>query len=913
MYSNISPKDPFFGNEIDQDMNEYNLNKNFYGSKMKYINRNQPNFFNSNMLYNINSNNIMSSPYNDLDLQNRITNSLYVKRNNNFSAKKKYTPSSISSSLSKNSFPSNFNFNNNYSIRKPLYNNNLIDDFRTTLMQTQAIKNKILATNNNININYNLNTDIENSDISDSLSNSDNSGISEENVGSINSDEISDISNGINIETEDLKYKYKNDFNNGLKNDLNYKREKEKEMLQINKADEDKLKLSNQVLKKSNQDLRNQNRILEVEITNYKTQENNLKANSKVVTHFDENLQSFMTSVKNKLKESVSKNLELMDNIFSLQKENQTAYSKNKKLGEEHVKVAAKIEEENRKKAEAQIMNEENEKKISTLNEEKINLNNDMEKMKIELLNLQNTEKNLKILKESNMKRQKDKEELLNKLNATLEQLNKEKQSADEKTKLNNKQNENAKNMLNSYEKQIAELKNKIDKLTKDQQNFIEINANMNVELKTGNNNINKETAKKEKELKEELNKIKLENEKIQNIIAEKELKIQTLKDYFDKYDSLLKNGGSQEEIKKLNIKEIVKENEEEEKEEKNILNNRYDEEIKNAVNEKLLKDNEIVESQKKYQEIERQKDEIINALEKQINSSGNNIGDIPMPMLENQLKNGNLKSKNANNINNDINNQLMINSIKELNLDSENADLNDQNQNLINNEINDNFDELDNNNYNNINEYNIEDNNYNITDEGKDNLNYMNANMGMNMNMNMPEGYQQFQDEQDYGEEQIGEGEEEYYNNNFANNEINGLNDLDANYEEQGEENEFQNEDEYNQYLLQQQYMNQNMNGDEMGEEQYNEEMGEEQYNEEMGEEQYNEEMGEEQYNEEMGEEQYNEEMGEGMNQYMGNIGEEMNEDMREEGEEDMGEMDDGVNHEFEGQGINDINELDI
>ena len=43
------------------------------------------------------------------------------------------------------------------------------------------------------------------------------------------------------------------------------------------KEEEEKLKLSNQVLKKSNQDLHNENRILEVEITNYQSQENSKK------------------------------------------------------------------------------------------------------------------------------------------------------------------------------------------------------------------------------------------------------------------------------------------------------------------------------------------------------------------------------------------------------------------------------------------------------------------------------------------------------------------------------------------------------------------------------------------------------------------------------------------------------------
>ena len=46
-----------------------------------------------------------------------------------------------------------------------------------------------------------------------------------------------------------------------------------------NKGGEEKLKLSNQLLKNSNQDLRNENRILEVEITNYQSNNNEKKKN----------------------------------------------------------------------------------------------------------------------------------------------------------------------------------------------------------------------------------------------------------------------------------------------------------------------------------------------------------------------------------------------------------------------------------------------------------------------------------------------------------------------------------------------------------------------------------------------------------------------------------------------------------
>ena len=125
---------------------------------------------------------------------------------------------------------------------------------------------------------------------------------------------------------------------------------------------------------------------------------------------------------------------------------------KNKKLMDEHSKLAGKIEEENRKNAENQWMNEENEKKIGLLTEEKNNMNNDVEKLKIELMNLKNKEKNLKLLNESNLQKKKDNHELVTKLNNTIKQLNNEKESTIEKTKLNNQKNKNALLSLNVYD-----------------------------------------------------------------------------------------------------------------------------------------------------------------------------------------------------------------------------------------------------------------------------------------------------------------------------------------------------------------------------------------------------------------------------------------------------------------------------
>ena len=187
--------------------------------------------------------------------------------------------------------------------------------------------------------------------------------------------------------------------------------------------------------------MRNNNRILEVEIMNYKNQSNNIKGGGNINTHFDENLQKFLNSVKSDFKESIDKKLQMTDQIFSYQKDMQNILNNNKKLETKHSKIAGKIEEDNRKKAEIQCMNEENEKKITLLTEEKNNLNNELEQLKIELLNLKNAENNLKLLNESNSKKKNDNIEIITKLKNTINQLSNENSSTNKKAKLNDQKN----------------------------------------------------------------------------------------------------------------------------------------------------------------------------------------------------------------------------------------------------------------------------------------------------------------------------------------------------------------------------------------------------------------------------------------------------------------------------------------
>lgn len=322
-----------------------------------------------------------------------------------------------------------------------------------------------------------------------------------------------------------------------------------------------KLKLSNQNLKNSNQDLRNENRILEVEILNYKTQENNKKKNN--LTNYDENLLSFISSLKQALKDTTKRNTEIVDKIFQYQKSIEETDSSNKKLIEEHKNLADKIEINNRKKAEMQILNEENEKKINNLEEEKLTLNKELEKLNLKLNDLKGVEKNLKILNDSNLKRKQDNKELITRLKNTVDQLNSEISSLKEKAKMNNKKNKTTENYLNIYDKKILTLENTIKSIDLEKNQYLKENANLNVEIKTKKVGNNKESQQQEIKLKDQLNKIKVENDQLMNKIGEKDIKIQNLKECMDKFEEIKNKGNLQnyeEEVKKLNLDEILTE-----------------------------------------------------------------------------------------------------------------------------------------------------------------------------------------------------------------------------------------------------------------------------------------------------------------------------------------------------------------
>ena len=203
----------------DRILNKYNnLNNNLFDKRMQYLQNNNSNYFNSNTYNYYNTNKFNNSHFNDSDLQNRITNSLYPNRNQKISLRN-YNPFHKSFLINQNN---DLNFRTNQ-----LQYNNIIEDFKTTLMKTQNLTNEIMNKSNyykNIgshNLYYHPNNyNTFDSDISNNSLENEN--LSEENGSgsSINLDDLSDDLNNL-VEQGDDDYKYKLNYNKNKDNKLN--------------------------------------------------------------------------------------------------------------------------------------------------------------------------------------------------------------------------------------------------------------------------------------------------------------------------------------------------------------------------------------------------------------------------------------------------------------------------------------------------------------------------------------------------------------------------------------------------------------------------------------------------------------------------------------------------------------------
>ena len=217
-----------------------------------------------------------------------------------------------------------------------------------------------------------------------------------------------------------LKTSYKDNDNyiKKIEGQNNYENKSEIENDNINniifnkeKNLDDNLNIQRNNLMEINNEIRKENRILETEINKYQKQ---LLENGNIFKRSNESLNNkdfnFINYIKNKLKSSLQNNYKIMEKIFEIQENNNNIREKIKKLYIKNDRVFKKIEEKNRVNAEIEIINEENEQQINILKDKNEMFKKKAERLKFELEDIINQQNNLKILKDSELKKLNDNE-----------------------------------------------------------------------------------------------------------------------------------------------------------------------------------------------------------------------------------------------------------------------------------------------------------------------------------------------------------------------------------------------------------------------------------------------------------------------------------------------------------------------
>ena len=662
----------------------------------------------------------------------------------------------------------------------------VIDDFKNTLKQTEAISSRIIDTSydiehklNHPSINYYYNNakqalnDI-NEKYKDIISNNSYDNISDE-----DGYEEGDSCKAKEDDSFDFNLKDDNDngynkYNNKYTN--NYLKDNQ---ININRDAKEKIKILNQKLTNSNSHLVIENKSIESELFRYKIREKDIERENQIQNQklpfnsFDISLKKFINNLKSSLQKNINNNLTLAKQIFNEQNDFQLCYKNNINQVNIYERLIKKVNDENKRVANIQKYNIENSRRYNNLLEEKDILNNRLEKMKINIYDLKSKGKILSLKKESNLKSKNDTEELILKLYKTIQNMNNEisnkRNSKNKNVMYNNNVNNNSFSLL---DEKINQLYNVLRRIVKEKNMINSENAKImekisNIEKR--NINLRKEGSKLN-ELNNDINNLKLQKMNMNKDIQEKEDEIKMLKDTIDKLSNGIK-------IDINNIKNIcgdllVKEDSEKIKKESQLENDKLDKEINEAINLNSVKNNEIKSASKEYDQIIKEKEQEIIFLENKLKQKEQKepLQDLdekitqPMYYNPNQNTNGNENENDFDN-NNFENFNHEKNGINELILNNDmNNDVIEDNK-IQSDEIYNNFEDNKNNESNASYEYFVD----NENDEE-----------GVQPN----EHYEDNMNGEEYG------NEEEYYYHNpeeeeYENNNENGEDNQDLEYKE--------------------------------------------------------------------------------------------------------------------------------
>ena len=516
-----------------------------------------------------------------------------------------------------------------------------------------------------------------------------------------------------------------------------------------------KLNESLNILIKSNQELRKDNRIMEEEIKNYKNQTKSFVL--KDINNFNPENQSSKGFLKS-FKQSIYANCKILDVILNTKKINDKNSTKITNLYEKNKFLFKKIENNNRRNAEIQISNEENEQKMNQLEEEKNNLITELEKLKLTDSELKNREKNLNLLNDSNKKALQDNEEHIFKLKNTINQLNKEK-NVFSKNYGNNLVNTNENGIdISLYDNKIHELNSDYESLLLHKNELTSHQDNLQKILlyQTPMTPITNKT-----KLKQELDLIKKENLSKKQNLKKKENQIQLLKRCIDKLSVAIKSNNPQENIKRIGIENIIKDIEKDNKIEEMSEIQNLNMQIKLAFQNNANKNNELNQVNANLSNEVMQRDLIINELEQKLK----------IQIQNNNFNNYNNRIISNNNINNNNFNQM--NYINQQNLQNYNMQDNnnfDPNMDFNQIDVNNNFDEG---RRTSINELSLDHSDNNLYNMPANNLNQNNFEMN-------PEQFNQFENWENNFPENENEEEMGYDHEIYDQNE-NDIKDLDS------------------------------------------------------------------------------------------------------------------------------------
>ena len=534
----------------------------------------------------------------------------------------------------------NNNLNNNFFDDLDILNeniiisNNIIDDFKKTIINSNNLINKIY---NHHLLKYKIDKLKENNIYKN---------IQNENLNDLNAKYIYNKK-----DSNKLKY-YKNDKNNDYiilnnKNKINFS------------DDIQNLKNINQEIANSNSNLMIENDIIESEIFRYKNKYkfNYSKPSYSYNNSFDESFKKFISNVKSSLKKNINENIELGNKIFSSQSEIYLKYQNFLEKISVYEKLIKKIKNKKKIISDIKKYNMENNKRYNNLLNERNILNNKLENIKIKLYDLKSKEKMLYLKLESSCRTKKDNEDLILKLNNTIKDLN---DNINQKKGNINPYISN--NSLIEYEEKIKNLFYIINKIEEEIKKIndenIKIRKDINKIKKVKNNPLTSE-------LRVKLHELKINNLIIKNNLEDKEREINELKNRNNKDINIINN----ELLLKNNPYNTTIKNQE--------IDNKFDIEIKEALKTNIDLINEIKSITEMYDSILYKKEQEISLLEKNLK-----LNEYPNLNVDDKIKSFNNKNNNNNLKGNKFGNILKNNyneNIDEINHDENNVNSKDE------------------------------------------------------------------------------------------------------------------------------------------------------------------------------------------------------------------------------------------